>query len=240
VTGDTDRAGGNRASGRGLRRFVTAEKTLGGQPLGVLKRFTEPRQAPQVGEACEMCGASIPTEHAHVVNIVSRNLMCACRACYLLFTHEGAAQGKYRAVPTRYLHDPDFTISNAQWEAIQIPVGMVFFFFNSALDRVVAFYPSPAGATESLLPLGTWERLIKSNPLLADLEADVEALLVNRREQACECFIVPIDAAYELVGLVKLHWKGFDGGEEARRQIDAFFSRVRDKCRVVTFGDLHG
>ena len=42
-------------------------------------------------------------------------------------------------------------------EEFQIPVGMAFFFFNSALGRVTGFYPSPAGATESLLPLAAWQ-----------------------------------------------------------------------------------
>ena len=39
---------------------------------------------------------------------------------------------------------------------------MAFFFFNSSLGRMAAFYPSPAGATESLLPLATWEEILEA------------------------------------------------------------------------------
>src|SRR4029077_19760770 len=149
------------------------------------------------------------------------NLLCTCRACYLLFTRTGAAQGKYRAVPDRYLHLPAFLLGTAAWDALQIPVRMAFFFSNSSLGRVVAFYPSPAGATESLLPLDSWQALLDRTPVLASLEPDVEALLVHGRRGAdsFDCFVVPIAACYELTGIVRRRWKGFDGGEEAWRDI---------------------
>ncbi len=136
------------------------------RPLAGLKRFMEREQAPKPrpGERCEMCGEPIGPEHSHVVNIQHRALMCVCRGCYLLFTHEGASLGRYRAVPDRYLYDPAFRLDAAQWEALQIPVAMAFFFANSTLGRFVAFYPSPAGATESLLPLDTWDEIIAANP----------------------------------------------------------------------------
>ncbi|HKQ01252.1 MAG TPA: DUF5947 family protein [Actinomycetes bacterium] len=169
--------------------------------------------------------------HSHVVNLDSRQIMCTCRACYLLFTHQGAAGGRYRAVPDRYLHDQAFGLDEARWEALQIPVRVAFFFNNSDLGRVVAFYPSPAGATESLLPLEAWAEVVAANPVMTDLVPDVEALLVRRAGAGFECFLVPIDACYELVGLVRMHWKGFDGGEEAWEAIDGFFDAVRERSR---------
>jgi len=171
------------------------------------------------------------------VNLEARNLLCTCRPCFLLFMHGGAAQGKYRTVPDRYLYDPAFQMTGAQWDSIQIPVHMAFFFFNSTLDKIVAFYPSPAGATESLLPLETWEEVMKSNPDFAHPAPDVEALLLTRSDDAIECWLIPIDAAYDLVGRVKLHWKGFDGGEEAHREIEAFFTSLRDKSKLLTHGE---
>ena len=48
-------------------------------------------------------------------------------------------------------------------------MSVAFFFFNSSLGRVAAFYPSPAGATESLLPLDAWDDLVASNSVLATL-----------------------------------------------------------------------
>ena len=81
--------------------------------------------------------------------------------------------------PTATSSFPDFALSPAQWDALQIPVSVAFFFVNSTLDQVAAFYPSPAGATESLLPLDTWDELVAANPELATLEPDVEAFLVR-------------------------------------------------------------
>ncbi len=208
-----------------------------GPRLSALSRFVTPRTGASPGEVCEMCAAPIGDEHSHVVNIERRSLMCSCRACYLLFTREGAAQGKYRAVPDRYLHDRSFQLSDADWDDLQIPVRIAFFFFNSAIGRVAAFYPSPAGATESLLSLDAWRGLSAANPVLASLQPDVEALLVyGRGREGFECFIVPIDACYELTGLIRRRWRGFDGGEEAWRDVEAFFARVRARSESPAIG----
>jgi hypothetical protein len=208
-----------------------------GPRLSALSRFVTPRTGASPGEVCEMCAAPIGDEHSHVVNIERRSLMCSCRACYLLFTREGAAQGKYRAVPDRYLHDRSFQLSDADWDDLQIPVRIAFFFFNSAMGRVAAFYPSPAGATESLLSLDAWRDLSAANPVLASLQSDVEALLVyGRGREGFECFIVPIDACYELTGLIRRRWRGFDGGEEAWRDVEAFFARVRARSESPAIG----
>lgn len=208
-----------------------------GRPLAALQRFLTPQSRKRPGEICEMCASEITDEHPHVVNLEHRNLMCTCRPCYLLFTARGAAGGKFRAVPHRFLFDADFRLSSTQWDELQIPVRVAFFFFNSSLGRVVAFYPSPAGATESMLPLGAWQSLEADNPLLAQMEPDVEALLVyGRRDAPFECYLVPIASCYELTGVVKRRWKGFDGGQEAWRDIDAFFARVREQSRPVATG----
>jgi hypothetical protein len=211
-----------------------AATKAGGRPLAVLERLLKPERQRRPGEACEMCAAPIADDHPHLVHVENRNLLCACRACYLLFTNAGAGGGKYRVVPDRYRYDPSCRLTDAQWEALQIPVRVAFFFFNSVLGRIAALYPSPAGATESLLPLAAWREVVEANPQLAGLEADVEALLVyGRRGAAFECFIVPISACYELTGIVKQRWKGFDGGEEAWRAIDAFFAGLRAKSETV-------
>jgi hypothetical protein len=195
-----------------------------------LQRFLQPRTRERPGERCEFCGETVHEEHSHVVNVETRALMCACRPCYLLFTSRGAAGGKFRAVPERYVAATELRITSAQWDELQIPVGIAFFFHNSALGRAVAFYPSPAGATESLLPLATWSELAETSPLVTSLAPDVEALLARRtRDGVVECYVVPIDACYELVGRMRRSWKGFDGGEEAWMEIDAFFAGVRDR-----------
>jgi Family of unknown function (DUF5947) len=213
------------------------QPSQGGRPLAALARFVNRPASAARAESCEMCASEIGADHSHIVNIESRSLMCACRACYLLFIQQGAAQGKYKAVPDRYLMLKAFELTPQGWEDFQVPVGMAFFFFNSALKRMTGFYPSPAGATESMLGLEAWQNLAAANPILATIEHDVEALLINhRRGGDFECFVVPIDACYELTGIVRRRWKGFDGGEEARRDIDAFFDSLRAKCRPADPG----
>jgi hypothetical protein len=203
-------------------------------PLAVLQRIRQsrPRPLPQPGERCELCAEPIAPDHGHLVDIKARSLLCACRGCHLLFTSDGAGGGHYRAVPDRYLAFGDFELSPGQWDPLQIPVSVAFFFINSALDRVGAFYPGPAGATESLLPLDAWGDLIAANPALGTLEPDVEAVLVRAEPNrgGAECFIVPIDTCYELVGQLRRFWKGFDGGREAHDEIEAFFTRVRARA----------
>jgi hypothetical protein len=180
-------------------------------------------------ERCEMCADPIAEEHQHVVNVGARQLMCVCRGCYLLFTDTDAAL-RYRAVPDRYLSFPDFALGRTEWEALQIPVGFAFFFHNSGLDRTVAFYPGPAGATESELEMAAWAAVTR-DPRVGLLVDDVEALLVRVRDDAPapECFLVPIDACYEFVGGLRLLWRGFDGGTQARDFVDGFFARVAER-----------
>jgi Family of unknown function (DUF5947) len=204
-----------------------------GVPLAALRRVTRSRPAPLAGERCDMCAIPIEAGHAHIVDLHSRGLMCACRACYLLFT-DADADLRYRAVPDRYLSFAGPGLDEQVWDELQIPVGLAFLFRNSVQDRMVAFYPGPAGATESELPLPTWNRMIARDPRLAVLRPDVEALLVRRRSSGvASCHLVPIDACYELVGHLRGRWRGFDGGREAHEAIDAFFSTVRARSRPV-------
>jgi hypothetical protein len=209
------------------------------RPGAGLRRFVgRPAAAPPEVERCEMCAEPLAAEHGHVVQVEQRALLCTCRACSLLFTSAGAAGGRYRAVPDRYLSDPGFGLTEAQWEQVSIPVGVAFFFRHSGLDRVIALYPSPAGATESLLDPGTWDAVLAATPLAGLLAPDVEALLVRRQQPGRpggpagdECHLIPIDACYELVGRVRRHWTGFDGGAQAWAEIGDFFDRVRARSR---------
>jgi hypothetical protein len=213
------------------------EPTPGG-PLAVLQRIRQPRARPEqeevrVGERCELCTEAISDEHGHLVDLQARTLLCACRGCYLLFVSVGAGGEHFKSVPDRYVSFTDFTLSPEQWDNLQIPVSVAFFFLNSSLGRVAAFYPGPAGATESELPLDTWAEVIGANPQLGTLEPDVEAFLVRSRphQGGVECYIVPIDACYELVGHLRTLWRGFDGGKEANAKLDAFFDDVSSRAR---------
>ena len=197
----------------------------------VLQRITANRRAtPPVGERCEMCAVPIGAEHGHVVDVAGRQLMCTCRGCYLLFTDQ-TAELRYRAVPDRYLAFPDFRLSQGSWDALEIPVGLAFFFRNSAQDRMVAFYPGPAGATESELALDAWNDVRTAEPRTGELADDVEALLV--RMPGPDVFLLPIDTCYEFVGTLRTVWRGFDGGSDTRHYIESFFERIRLRAKVM-------
>jgi hypothetical protein len=191
-------------------------------------------------EKCEMCAAEVPAGHGHVADLEAASLLCACRACYLLFTRP--AGGRYRSVPDRYLTDPARVMSPPEWDELQIPVSLAFFLRSSrAGGELTGFYPSPAGATECELDLDRWQQLVARYPLLGAPEPDVEAALISRSEAGVEYFVVPIDACYELAGRMRLHWRGFDGGAEARQGIDEFLATVRSSARQFSQEDsAHG
>ena len=215
----------------GLRRFA-ARSPAAARPA----RLAPGRRAgPEVAaaERCEMCRETLDGRHGHVVEIEQRSIVCTCRACYLLFLSEGAAGGKYRSVPERVRHDPGTPLADADWNELQIPVAMAFFFVNSALGRVVAGYPSPGGMTECELDLAAWDRLVAGYPLLAAMTPDVEAVFVNRSEHGSEVFLLPIDECYALVGELRRRWQGFDGGAEAHAALAAFLAGLRGRARAL-------
>lgn len=222
----------------GLSRFVGAAA-----PDTPLRRFLAPRSVESPGKACELCAASLEDplrpddRHRHVVDLNRQGLLCTCRGCALLFTQPGAAGGRYRVVPERLARLEPFALDGQQWAALQVPVGIAFFLRISEPERTVAFYPSPAGATESELPLDAWDEVVGANPALHDVAADTEAALVRFGTDApAECFIVPIDRCYELVGRLRLHWRGFDGGQEARERIAEFFDELTTRSRPLRGG----
>jgi hypothetical protein len=217
----------------GLRRFVKRPPgapppgAQGGPGVQLPGPRRQDRAAEEAGtERCEMCRTVVEDRHGHLVDLDQRSIVCACRACYLLFTHQGAAGGRYRAVPERIMHDPARPLTGADWNELQIPVTMAFFFFNSALGRVAAGYPSPGGVTECELDLGAWDRLAAAYPLLGELAPDTEAIFVHEDE----IFLIPIDMCYSLVGELRLYWQGFDGGAEAHAALDAFLRDLRRRA----------
>jgi hypothetical protein len=209
---------------------ATLPKALATLPEALASRLSA-GQSPLAGapERCEMCAAEVPTEHSHVADVEAASLICTCRACYLLFTRDSAGQGRYRAVPDRYLADVPLT--SAEWDELQVPVGLAFFLHSSVAGELTAFYPSPAGATQCELDLAAWRRLEVSHPLLAAAAPDVEAVLVSNGDAGAGLFVVPVDVCYELVGRMRLLWRGFDGGSEARESIAAFLDRVRSRAK---------
>ena len=174
-------------------------------------------------EHCDLCSAPIAAEHRHLLDVSSRELMCACRACTLLFDRGAAGGGHYRLVPDRRVHLEDSELTDEMWEELRLPVDVAFFLHSSTEARDMAFYPGPMGATECLLTVKL--------EILETLEPDVEALLVNRALGARQQWIVPIDDCFQLVGLIRTHWKGLTGGKEVWQELSAFFARLDTEGR---------
>jgi uncharacterized protein DUF5947 len=204
--------------------------TLASSRLRRLARRDPERAEPQA-ERCELCSQPIGPDHRHLLDISNRELKCTCRPCSVLFDREAASQGQYRLVPDRRLRLDDFELSDSSWEELRLPVDMAFLFRSSREDRVMAFYPSPMGATESLLQLDAWAGLERDNPVLGSMRSDVEALLINRVKGARRHWLVPIDDCYRLVGLIRTGWRGLTGGREVWEAIGRFFEDLDARAR---------
>ena len=209
------------------------ERQASAEAFQFLRQFARRRQPV---ERCEMCGTALAPEHQHLLEPMHRRIACACDACAILFQSQGAT--KYKRVPRVIRFLPDFQLTDSQWNGLMMPINMAFFFKSTPHDgRVIAMYPSPAGATESLLTLDTWEDIAENNPVLEEMEADVEALLVNRIGHSRgftepEHYLVPIDECYKLVGLIRSHWSGLAGGTEVWRQIAEFFAQMKARSNA--------
>lgn len=207
-----------RSSIAALRRFA------GTQPAAEAKRA---EQVPE--EFCELCNLRLTPEHRHMLETATRKIVCACDACTMTFVP--VVGGRYKVIPRDPRALPEFRMTDPEWEALALPISLAFFFHHTPNEKMVALYPSPAGATESLLPLPAWETLVVNNPALRELEADVEALLINRVKEKREHFIVPIDKCFELVGTIRIYWRGLSGGDEVWQKIDEFFATLHERAR---------
>jgi hypothetical protein len=217
---------------------MSATETLRGTGVFGRLRGLVREPAPAV-ERCELCGRGIGEHHEHLLDVTNRQLRCACTACALLFDHRGDGS-KLRRVPRRIRSLPDFRMATGQWNAMGIPVNLAFFYRMAATGQVVACYPGPGGATESLISAPLWDELVAANPVLHAIDDDVEALLVNRAAEKRgagdpDYFLVPADECYRLIGLMKLHWQGFGGGDAVWHEIGEFFDGLR---RLAAIGPV--
>ena len=181
-----------------------------------------PGPGPDADEACELCGVSISAEHRHLLHLAERRIVCACEACWAMRSGEG----DYRPTGNRTVWLPGLELPDDLWAAFQIPIGLAFFMRSTVTECVVAMYPSPAGATESELHFEAWGRMIELNPVLGDLEPDIEGLIVNRLASPAIYAIAPIDRCYALTGAIKASWEGISGGSGVERAVARFFAEL--------------
>src|ERR1700722_6414755 len=193
-----------------------------------LRRFGRRRDSE---ERCELCSAPLRTAHQHLLDPITRQIVCSCDGCAVLFC--GQAGAHYLRVPRRSRALPEFQMPDLQWESLMIPINLAFFYRDGAADKVRAMYPSPAGAIESLLTLESWAEIAAAHPALQTMEADVETFLVNRVGASAQYYIVPVDECYRLVGLIRMHWHGLSGGTEVWKEINNFFDGLKARSVEV-------
>jgi hypothetical protein len=210
------------------RSFADQKFALGQREtlFTTLRRFAQPR-APM--ERCELCSVGLASEHRHMLEMSNGRIVCACDSCALRF--QTVLDGRFKLIPRDVYSLPGFNLTDLEWESLALPIDLAFFFQSTSQNKTKAMYPSPAGATESLLPLKAWGSLVAGNPVLTQMEPDVEALLVNRVETKREYYLAPIDVCFELIGLIRVHWRGLAGGEMVWAEIDKFFSRLQIASR---------
>jgi Family of unknown function (DUF5947) len=223
MTANGDANGGLSARRRanlvtGLRRFLpeSPPETAPAAP------------AADADEQCELCTLTLAATHRHLLHLDERRILCVCETCWAVRSGEA----EFRPVGNRTVWLDDFALTDEQWASFQIPIGLAFFMVSTVSGGVIALYPSPAGATECELDLETWERLVLENPALADLEADAEALIVNRMAEPPKHVIAPIDVAYQLVGVVKTSWEGISGGRATEEAVARYFGGLRERAVV--------
>jgi hypothetical protein len=207
------------------------QSAAGRNTIAALRRFSRPPPAKE--ERCDLCAAPLRARHDHLIEPAKRQIVCACGPCAILFSDN--ADMRYRRVPQRIENWSDFQMTDLQWQGLGVPIALAFFYYSTPAKEVITMYPSPAGATEALLPNEAWEALAETNPRLLELQHDVETLLVNRINGARDFYRAPIDECFKLVGLVRSNWRGLSGGSDMWKQIGAFFDDL--KHRAVSPGE---
>src|SRR5580704_5921587 len=108
-------------------------------PFAALRRIaresTTRAEKRRAEEHCDLCGESIGPEHRHLLDLVTRAALCACRACTFLFDKPTAGAGARLLIPTRCLWLTDFDMTDAEWASLQVPVNVAYFCHIAAAKR---------------------------------------------------------------------------------------------------------
>lgn len=198
------------------------------EAVSALKRL-QMRQMPEgpqpIEAQCDLCGTSVSEEHRHLLQLDERSIVCVCESCWAL----RSGDAEFRPVGSRVIWLDSLDLPDDLWARFRIPIGLAFFLRSQG--GVVAFYPSPAGATESEIDTIVFAELESRNPRVQELEPDAEVLIVDRLGDSMRSAIAPTDQAYRLVGLVKTHWQGISGGPGLQNAVDGFFEELREKAK---------
>lgn len=191
----------------------------------------EPAAQPQADagcDRCELCAEPVGGHHRHLYDLVEQTLLCACQACSILFDGQAAGGHSYRLVPRRRRRLDELRVDGTLWAGLGVPVDLAFFVGESTADAIVARYPSPGGTIRHVVPPASWQRFVEANPVLAEQQPDIEAVVVNHARGATDHWMLPLDDCYRLTALLREHWRGFNGGDEVWAHVQDFFLRTEE------------
>ena len=157
-------------------------------------------------------------------------LLLRALRCALQRSRCGHNIAAFRAIPAQL---QNFVMSDELWQSLMIPINLAFFYRQSATGIVVAMYPSPAGAIESTLSFDTWSEIESQNPVLSNMQPEVETLLVNRVGQTREYYLAPIDQCYQAGGT---HSPALEGALWRQRGLAAHRAVLRRASREKSAG----
>lgn len=229
LSSDSDAALAPAAAGQGVGRAVLGAASGSAPGAPAAEEPSEERAIATAG-ACELCATPLAAGHRHLWERARRTLLCVCRACALLFDRPEAAEGHLRLVPERVRTVADLDLDDATWDRLDLPVELAFFQRLGSGEGIVVYYPGALGAVEANVDAAEWAELEARNPVLRTIEAEVEALLVNRSTVPAGSWIVPLDLCYELVGVIRRHWKGLGGGEAVWEEVTKFFEALQRRA----------
>ena len=186
-------------------------------------------------EKCELCATEVPAEHGHVADLErcdpGVHVPGLLPAVHPARARAAAATGR---CPTGTWPIPAAALGAAEWDALQIPVGLAFFLPQLDLGPGRRLLSEPGrGHRVRARPGRVGSGWPRSTRCSARRTPDVEAALICRTDSGVEYFLVPIDVCYELVGRMRLHWRGFDGGAEARASIADFLGHGAIPARAA-------
>ena len=108
---------------------------------GALPFLNRIARKPPTEERCELCSASLGNLHQHLLDPNTRQIVCSCDGCAILFC--GQAGAHYLRVPRRIRSLPDFQMADLQWESLMIPISLAFFYRDSAAGQSKGYVSQP-------------------------------------------------------------------------------------------------
>ena len=171
-----------------------------------------PVSAP-TSSAATSAAPTVPADHRHLLHLVERRIECVCESCWAL----RSGDAEYRPTGSRTTVADRARAARRRLGELSDPdrAGLLHGLDHRRLrGRAV---PEPRRRTESELHFSSWSRMVELNPVLADLEPDIEGLIVNRLSDPPAYVIAPIDRCYALTGTIKANWEGISGGAQRTR-----------------------